>query len=233
MVDEAAGDVVLGLAKKRRIRRLCHFTRLESLRLMIEDRCIKPSTEVGPDWVNDKDRYDGHLGHVCCSITYPNVYLLNQFAKDDLDAWCVLLLKCDLLGEPGVRFCPVNAATANGQYVQGGALGFMTLFEEEVRVGNRPRKRTPRQPASVPTDNQAEVLVPGRVSLTFLLEVVVASNAGLDRAGAALRRWPSFWGMPKPQVRLEERMFRPEVYWDLKLFSDPLPLPPVPFDEGT
>lgn len=193
MVDEATGDTVLGLAEELRVRRLCHFTRLESLRLMIEDGCIKPSVEPAPDRVNDQDRFDGHLDHVCCSITYPNVYLLTTFAKDDLDAWCVLLLKRELLGEPGVRFCPVNAATANGQYVQDGPPGLKALFAEEVRVGNRPSKRAPRQPRSVPTDNQAEVLVPGRVSLAFLFQVVVASSAGRDRAEAILNRWPSTW----------------------------------------
>ena len=223
MVDEATGDAVLGLARELRVRRPCHFTRLDSLRLMIEDGCIKPSTELASDRVNDQDRFDGLLDHVCCSITYPNVYLLTTFAKDDLGAWCVLLLKPDLLGEPGVRFCAVNAATANGQHVRDGPVGFKALFAEEIRLGSRPSRRAPRQPRSVPTDNQAEVLVPGRVPLAFLLQVVVASTAGRDRAEAILKHWPSTWATPKPEVRLEDRMFRPEVYWDMKLFSDPLP----------
>lgn len=200
---------------------------------MVEDHCIKPSADLPPNLVNDSNRFDGHRGHVCCSITYPNVYLLNQFAKDDLDAWCVLLLKRELLGEPGVRFCPVNAATANGEYVQDGYLGLKALFAEEVRVGNRPPKRAPRQPRSVPTDNQAEVLVPGQVSLAFVFEIVVASDAGRERVEAILKHWPSTRGTSKPCVRFEDRMFRKDAYWDSKLFSDPLPLPPVPFDEGT
>ena len=233
MVDEATSTAVLEVAKGLRVRRLCHFTRLESLRLMVEDRCIKPSTELAPDLVNDPSRFDAHRGYVCLSVTYPNVFLLNQFAGDEVEAWCVLMLRRDLLAEPGVRFCPINAATANGRYVRDGAQGFQALFEEEIRFGNRPSKRNPHQPRSVPTDNQAEVLVPGRVSLAFLLQIVVASNATLDRTEATLTRWPSISGMPKPQVRLEERMFRPEVYWKQNLFSDPLPLPPVPFDKGS
>lgn len=231
MLDEATGAAVLQVVKGLRVRRLCHFTRLESLRLMVEDRCIKPSAELAPDLVNDASRFDAHHGYVCLSVTYPNVFLLNQFAGDDVEAWCVLMLRPDLFAEPGIRFCPINAATANGRYVRDGPQGVQALFEEEIRFGNRPSKRNPRQPRSVPTDNQAEVLFPGRVPLAFVFEIVAASDAGRERVEATLKHWPSTRETPKPGVRLEERMFRPEVYWELKLFSDPLP--PVPFDEGT
>ena len=190
---------------------------------MVEDGCIKPSSELERGQVNDESRYDGHRGYVCCSITYPNVYLLNRFAQGgDIGDWCILLLKPDLLGESGVHFCPINAATESGRYVKDGPSGLEALFDEEIRAGNRPSKRSTRQPRSVTTDNQAEVLVPGQISLGSVFEIVVASNAVRCRAEAMLKPWHPEWR--RPEVRSEDRMFRPEAYWDAKLFSDPLPL---------
>lgn len=213
---------ILDFAQRKGIRRLCHFTRLSSLREMINDRCIKPSVALRPEQIIDSERYDRLRDHVCCSIMFPNVFLLNQHAED-MDDWCVLLLRHSLLGEPGVQFCPVNAATKSGEFVEPGLAGLEALYRDEVRLGSRHWKRGPSQPKSVPTDNQAEVLIPGTVPLDAAYEVVVASRIAHGHGQGLLRGWPPELGR-RPELRTEELMFRKEAYYEYKLLPDPIPV---------
>ena len=217
---------ILQLARQRGIKRLCHFTRLSSLKQIVTDDCIRASANLPIDLVNDPLRADGHQAFVCCSITYPNVFLLNEFAKNNIDDWCVLLLAPNLLKESGVRFCPVNAASKWGRMVQEGPAGFEALYQVKVVSGSRLFRRTSRQPKSVPTDNQAEVLVPGSVPLAHIFEVVLPSSAAGLRAEAVVSEWPA--AKSPPRLRVESRMFQRHSYWDAGLFPDQ-----VPIDEST
>ena len=224
MVREASNTRarILDFARRTGIRRLCHFTRLSSLRDMVNDGCIKPSAALRADQVIDRERYDQLRGHVCCSIMFPNVFLLNQHATD-INDWCVLLLSPLLLGEPGVLFCPVNAATKSGDFVESGLAGLESLYGDEIRLGSRHWRRGPSQPKSVPTDNQAEVLIRGEISLDAVYEIVVASDIAQARVQAILRGWPLELE-PPPELRTEERMFRKEAYYEHKLLPDPIPV---------
>ena len=217
----AAMNIIVSLARQRGIRRLCHFTRLSSLQQMVLDGCIKASADLSLDLVNDQTRADGHRAFVCCSIMYPNVFLLNSFAED-LDNWCVLLLRPELLGGASIRFCPVNAAREWGRFVQVGRDGFEALYQDEVVSGNKLLRRTPRQPRSVPTDNQAEVLIGRSVPIGQIFEIVLPSEAAGKQARAIIADWHP--AEKPPMLRVESRMFRPDSYWDSGLFADSLPI---------
>ena len=219
--DEEVPADIPELARQRGIRRLCHFTYLSSLRQVIADGCIKASAELPLDQVNDRTRADGHREYVCCSVTYPNVFLLDKFAKN-LNDWCILLLRPELLGEAGIRFCAVNAASGWGRHVGEGPIAFDALFLDEVESGKRLLKRTARQPKSVPTDNQAEVLVPGSVPISFVFEIVLRSDVAYKETHSIIGNWPST--VAPPALRVESRMFSIQSYWDSGLFSDPLPI---------
>lgn len=188
---------------------------------MVVDGCIKASANLPSNLVNDPLRADGHQAFVCCSVTYPNVFLLNKFAEN-LNDWCVLLLAPELLKEPSIRFCPVNAASEWGRFVQEGPTGFEALYEVEVVSGSRRFKRTSSQPKSVPTDNQAEVLVHGSVPLALVFEIVLPSNAAQKCAQLILSEWSP--ALKPPALRVESRMFRRESYWESGLLPDPLPI---------
>ena len=221
--DASSSDAgILDFAKRIGIRRLCHFTRLSSLRDIVHDRCIKPSVELRPEQINDSERYDQLRDHVCCSIMFPNVFLLNEYAKD-LSDWCVLILRGSLLGQPDVLFCAVNAATKFGELVEPGLAGLESLYRNEVRLGNRHWRRSPNQPKSVPTDNQAEVLIPGRIPLDAIDEIVVVSDVAQGQVQDLSRDWPPEVGQ-RPRLRTEGRMFRKEAYYEHKLLPDPIPI---------
>ena len=75
----------------------------------------------------------------------------------------------------------------------------------------------------MPTDNQAEVLLPGAIGLDAAYEIVVASGTAHGHVQAMLRSWPPELGR-RPEVRIEERMFRKEAYYEHNLLPDPIPV---------
>ena len=110
--------------------------------------------------------------------------------------------------------------------MQEGPAGFEALYQVEVVSGSRRLRRTSRQPKSVPTDNQAEVLVPDSVPLAHVFEVVLPSSAAHVRAQSIVSDWRA--AKSPPMLRVESRMFLPQSYWEAGLFSDLLPI-----DEST
>ena len=179
------------LSRRKGVTRLCHFTRLSSLEGIIRDGCIKPSSELLPSQVNDGYRLDGHQEFVCCSIMCPNVFLLNTFAGDNLNAWCVLHLQTDLLWKQGTKFCPVNASTGIVAQIHGGVAGFIALYQTEVNGPRKTYQRKTRQPCSIPTNNQAEVLVQGSVPLELISRIVIPSRDADKVAHSIVSSWPS------------------------------------------
>ena len=70
---------------------------------------------------------------------YPNIF------RD----WCVLLLRPDLIWSEGAHFCPRNAASGRGAYIQPGIEGFEAMFAETVHgrhVFNRTGSHRPGRP---------------------------------------------------------------------------------------
>jgi len=85
-----------------------------------------------------------------------------------------LLIKPDFLWTPGTKFCPCNAATARGAYIGEGYDAFMSLFAEEVPGVRftRPQTHLP----CVPTNIQAEVLIPDPIPLDAIIGIAVESE---------------------------------------------------------
>ena len=107
---------------RRRITRLCHFTRLKLLGRIISDHEILSNQELmnrGQTVCrNDYYRHDGHLDYLSCSVQYPNLFVLDKFRqrRDSDDSWVVVLLDPNLLESSSTRFSPVNAATDKGLF---------------------------------------------------------------------------------------------------------------------
>lgn len=180
-------------AERRGITRLCHLTPSRNLVHIAEGRQgILASEHLKSDAKSvfnptDSKRFDGHPGHVCCSIQYPNAWYFKKAREGEtlfLD-WVVLLIKSHYLWRSGVKFCPRNAAAGSGKYVQEGERAFNSLFEETVE-GSRTFTRGPRHPVFLPTDQQAEVLIPDRVEWPDVLGIVVYDEAQASREAARL-----------------------------------------------
>jgi ssDNA thymidine ADP-ribosyltransferase DarT-like protein len=168
---------------QRGITRLCHFTRSEKLAHMLaQTQAILPTQELReryPDLldVTDTQRLDGRLAYICCSIAYPNTWYLRTIKAHNtpFQDWIILCLDPCLLWERIALFSPRNAAAQRGALLRGGWQGWSALFHPEVQgAGGVVRRRTPRHLRCCPTDDQAEVLIPGAVSKSYIRMVIVA-----------------------------------------------------------
>ena len=182
---------ILECVARRGITRLVHFTRLSSLRQIIQDRNILSVRRLRSSRrlvaTNDSRRLDGHIDYICCSIQWPNVYVLDRYLQEFPDAeWIVLFLRTDILGRPTTRFSPVNAATDLGHHVNQGIAGFRSLFAEEV-PGDRHIRRAPQHRRNCPTDIQAEVLVKDAIPTSSITKAIVRSDGAKSAIAPMLR----------------------------------------------
>ena len=181
-------------AEGRGITRLCHFTPSRNLAHIASDpRGLLASRHLKADEKTvfnptDVVRLDGYPGHLCCSIQYPNAWYFRMArGKETLFRdWVVVFIKSHYLWHTGTKFCPRNAAAGYGRAVREGAAAFGGLFAQTVE-GNRTYARGPHHPAFLPTDEQAEVLVPDVVRHDDVIGVAVRDQAQAKRESAALK----------------------------------------------
>lgn len=182
-------------AKSRGITRLCHLTPSHNLLHIATDQTgILDSERLAKDHEAtfnpvDQERLDGFHDHVCCSVQYPNAWYLRKVRENDkifLD-WVVLIIKPDYLWRPNTKFSPRNAAASHGSLVLEGNEGFERLFSEKTSgAGGQTFSRGISHPDFLPTDEQAEVLIPGPIAQSDILGVVVSDKSQAKRERARL-----------------------------------------------
>lgn len=185
---------IAAAARRRGVRRLVHFTPARNLHRIIRSGAIRPVSELAAEEsaayaITDAQRVDGHPELTCCSVEYPNAYYLH-IAKQRADLypdWIALLLAPELLDMPGTYLSPRNAAA--GTAVPASPIAFESMYASAVpgAQGRTFARRSTHLPA-VPTDLQAEVLLPGRLPLSQVSGVVVRSKAVADTVRAQLRQ---------------------------------------------
>ena len=172
---------------------------LPAKRLQMDERQVFNPT--------DRERLDGFPDHVSCSIQYPNAwYFRKARLKDQLFRdWVVLLIRPHYLWHHGTKFCPRNAAAGGGEDVAAGLAAFESLYAPAVRgaKGNTYR-RLLLHPSWLPTDEQAEVLIPDLVRHDDLLGVAVADEAqGRCEAGRL-----AYLGIEPPPIYVAPGLLR-------------------------
>lgn len=169
----------------RGVSRLCHFTPSRNLAHIIADgRGIVASQSLSTDVravfnPTDLKRLDGHQHCVCCSVEYPNAwYFRTARGKDPIfKDWVVLIVSKDALLLPDVEFCKRNAAAGYGRHARVGKDGFDSMYVSDVAgAGDRIYRRSGSHHTAVPTDQQAEVLIPNLVPLSLVTAVAVSSR---------------------------------------------------------
>ncbi|WP_409493673.1 DarT ssDNA thymidine ADP-ribosyltransferase family protein [Amycolatopsis sp. cmx-11-12] len=163
--------------RRRGISRLCHFTRAASLAHILASGTLRDVEDLRDSAEGyrptDDRRLDGHLGHISFSLEYPNSWYFKEARKrdDQFLEWVVLTVDPVLLDTPGTRFCPHNAARHSGSGIQDGLDGFNAMFADRVGL----RLRDPEHPSWWPTDDQAEVLIPGPIPVSAVRSVILQS----------------------------------------------------------
>jgi len=133
---------------------------------------------------------DNHPDNVCCSIQYPNAWYFNSARCREavFPDWVVLLINPRYLWHKGTKFSPHNAATKHGKLIGEGVEAFEAMFCETVTGSGRHYTRGPCHPNFLPTDEQAEVLVPDIIELQDVNGVAVRDNAQAKREVARLKQ---------------------------------------------
>jgi hypothetical protein len=164
------------------ISRLAHFTPSRNLPLIFTDgkiRSSKDMSENSPGYFTptDLERFDRRPHMVCCSFQYPNPYYMAKARVKrhlvNYPDWVCMFLDSSLVYDRGAEVCIFNAAKANGNYVRpADSPSISACFASEVGEW----ERGARHRREVPTDIQAEVLVPGPISLSHLRGIVTPSS---------------------------------------------------------
>ena len=178
----------------RGISRLCHFTASRNLaHILSEGQGLLASSHLRDDEravfnPTDLKRLDGYTDHVCCSVQFPNAWNFRkvQVKERVFCDWVVLFLDPRYLWHPGTKFCPTNASRDSGSRVEGGFNAFRAVFAHCVE-GDRLYTRGRDHPEWLPTDEQAEVLIPDRISARDIMGIAVRGETQAKRESARLR----------------------------------------------
>lgn len=132
----------------------------------------------------DLARLDGYAGHISCSIEYPNAWYFTKAKAGEtlFKEWVILFIAPHYLWQPDTLFCPRNAASEGGRYVDQGSAAFASLFAQRVPSPRCPLRRALHLLAS-PTDDQAEALVADQIAASDILAIAVpsAEQAALEQ----------------------------------------------------
>ncbi len=185
------------LALARGVTRLCHFTPSLNLPHIVRDGHLRPTADLSADVracfsATDLERLDGHPDCICCSIEFPNAHYLARARQQGRLAhfpdWIVFFLDPSLLDREGVLFSPRNAAAGYGAHLRPGSDGLERCYAPAVvGAGGRTFTRTSFHLAACPTDEQAEVLIPGHVSVDHVWAIAVRDDSQARREVARLR----------------------------------------------
>lgn len=184
-------------ALARGITRLCHFTPSRNLvHIATQKEGVLATQHLREDEKavlnpTDLERFDGYPDHVCCSIQYPNVWYFRKAQEKErlFRDWVVLLIEARYLWLPGTKFCPRNAAAQHGRNIREGLESFEALFAPSVEgASNQTFRRSDPHPSWLPTDEQAEVLIPDRIHRDDILGVVVRDESQARREAARLEQ---------------------------------------------
>lgn len=185
-------DSIREQVEERGIRRLCHFTSSRNLfGILSSERGLRSPADLRRNGIavsGDRFRLDGYPDHVCCSVEFPNVWSFEKIRKGRGGGdWVVLFIEPKHLWQAGAKFCPVNAARESGGRIAEGPAAFRAMFAPIVR-GRRTFRRKADHPDYLPTDQQAEVLIPDGIPRRDISGVAVFDAAQAGREHDRLRR---------------------------------------------
>lgn len=178
----------------RGVTRLCHFTKLQNLTHIITSADgVLASTSIRQDTknVNDRERYDGELDYVCCSIQYPNSWFLKSAMQNNSDdifkEWVVLYIDLSILENKNTKFCPCNASKAKGAYINNNMDDIDSIFAMTVPTFKYPR--TSKMLSCCPTDGQAEILIENSIPREYIKGIAVGNEDVAGRIYSILKMY--------------------------------------------
>ncbi|MFT7840689.1 DarT ssDNA thymidine ADP-ribosyltransferase family protein [Saccharothrix sp. BKS2] len=211
------GDVVAA-ARARGVTDVLHFTTNHGLLGIAASAAVLCRDEL------DEDKYLEHIytpncatrsrdaqwtGYINLSITEINGHMFGSSERwhpEDGLWWTILAFDVEILGHPDVQFVTTNNVYPCAERAPG-VEGFEAVFKPSVewgKYGSR-KVRLGSTPNNVPTDPQAEVLYPGRISLDWLRAIYLREEEHTDYVASLSG---IFTGMPDVPVLHKPEVFR-------------------------
>ena len=200
-------------ANERRITRIVHFTRISGLVGILASLAVKARSDLPKDShlkyvfeenATDRSRDLRWHGYVNLSVSEINVRMFRHSVRwHPNDEWAILEFDPDILTHPGVVFSTTNNAY-DVSHRAAGLEGFNQMFALEIPWGNFGAVSNRRGRGShQPTNPQAEVLYPFKLSLEHLDAIIVGDEDTYDSVEGALSPFP-----PNPRIACVPEAFQ-------------------------
>ena len=156
---------------QREIKNLYHFTCVENLKSILSLGILSKSKLEDRNMrfiSNDTQRLEQRYDYISCSISYPNIKLLNAY-KNRLNArYAIIEIDANVILDKVAMCSPCNAATYNGYNVKdiGGINELFTGYRENL-------------PLQYPTDEQSEILVKDKIDLKYVKRILFENSDDL------------------------------------------------------
>jgi len=145
-----------------KIKNILHFTHITNL-VSILTNGLKSVQDLNTQKImhhrTDSERYDQIYQGICCSLAYPNIWMLNRKLGPEIENYVILELMENTLmlqhfaafpGNAATGFLKADACTNPEKYV--GIEGLRRMFL------NKPLRKIEAVPKHVPTDLQSELI---------------------------------------------------------------------------
>lgn len=200
-------DEIRAIIQRRGITRLIHFTRAENLKGILVNGLV-PRKDITPEViVNDQRRLDGFTDFSCLSVEFPNYkYFYKQRQKSPGASWVVLTIDPEALCDHLCLFHRGNASRFGAQGFQelATAPAFENMFSP-MSDGKAVEGLIVRSSGNVvhshPCDPQAEILLYGRLSPRYIMEVIFPTDT-------ELKKWLPAGRLDDHDFRVDSRYFR-------------------------
>ncbi len=173
-----AQEEIKSFCAKRGISELLHFVKAAKMPFILRYGLLTNAIlRNAGGTIEDNSRIDRNDDHVCLSIDFPNYKLFYKRRMEyATEIWCVLSINKSLLWERPCLFFPSNAAKNNGQNGKRGLEGIQAIYAANAGA----TERSPLLKNSLPTEPQAEVLVPDTVQPEDIQKIYFESSTYLQ-----------------------------------------------------
>lgn len=154
---------------------LVHFTHVNNLPSILQygfyPQAQKTDLAAGIAHINDSLRLDNKKNYSCFSIAFPNSRMFYRVRNSFGGDWAVLLINNRILWEKDCLFYEMNAADSRVRFndveYHRGANALARMYDHS--------DDSPREPHLLncdPTNDQAEVMVPGIIDPSYINSIV-------------------------------------------------------------
>ena len=213
------------ICKKRGIKTLVHFTRIENLSSILQHGLRSRKTleileeTCGQQFLfNDPKRLDGHKEAICLSISFPNYQMFYRIKEDKKKTneandsqQLVLLLDAKVLWKLECAFCQRNAAHKTIRNIpladKKRPEALKGMFEDFYNIKHQDLQKDWQIPDNYPTHPQAEILVFNPIPVQYINAVHFWDPTALTQW------WSSNWASYSQTFSAHSQYFQPRYDW--------------------